>query len=108
MADVSKYLALVLVNPAEDGDEAVNFFTMLNLNWVKVDAAFGDLGFEYLIVEVNPIHFPAEFLGFLKIVSGIVSQNHSIQIILSTVFNPVSDQAVVTLVIAVIKIDHFA
>lgn len=43
MADVSKYLALVLVDPSEDGDEAVNFFTMLNLNWVKVDAAFGDL-----------------------------------------------------------------
>ena len=43
MADVSKYLALVLVNPAEDGDEAVNFFTMLNLNWVKVDAALGNL-----------------------------------------------------------------
>ena len=43
MADVSKYLALVLVNPAEDGDEAVNFFTHINLNWVKVDAAFGDL-----------------------------------------------------------------
>ena len=43
MADVSKNLALVLVDPAEDGDEAVNFFTMLNLNWVKVDAAIGDL-----------------------------------------------------------------
>lgn len=43
MADVSKYLALVLVDPAEDGDEAVNLFTMFNLNWVKVDAAFGDL-----------------------------------------------------------------
>ena len=43
MADVSKYLALVLVDPAEDGDEAVNFFTMINLNWVKVDAALGDL-----------------------------------------------------------------
>lgn len=43
MADVSKYLALVLVDPSEDGDEAVNFFTHFNLNWVKVDAAFGDL-----------------------------------------------------------------
>lgn len=43
MADVSKYLALVLIDPAEDGDEAVNLFTHFNLNWVKVDAAFGDL-----------------------------------------------------------------
>ena len=43
MADVSKYLALVLVDPTEDGDEAVNFFTMFNFNWAKVDAAFGDL-----------------------------------------------------------------
>ena len=43
MADVSKYLALVLVDPAEDGDEAVNLFTHFNLNWAKVDAAFGDL-----------------------------------------------------------------
>jgi len=43
LADVSKYLALVLVNPAEDGDEAVNFFTMFNVNWAKVDAAFGNL-----------------------------------------------------------------
>ena len=43
MADVSKNLALVLVNPAEDGDEAFNFSTMVNHNWEKVDAAFGDL-----------------------------------------------------------------
>ena len=43
MADVSKYLALVLVDPNEDGDEAVNLFTHFNLNWVKVDAAFGNL-----------------------------------------------------------------
>lgn len=43
MADVSRYLALVLIDPAEDGDEAVNFFTHFNLNWVKVDAAFGNL-----------------------------------------------------------------
>lgn len=43
MADISKNIGFVLIDPAEDGDEAVNFFTMLNLNWVKVDAAFGNL-----------------------------------------------------------------
>lgn len=43
MADVSKHIGFVLIDPAEDGDEAVNFFTHFNLNWVKVDAAFGDL-----------------------------------------------------------------
>ena len=43
MADISRYLALVLVNPAEDGDEAFNFATMVNPNWEKVDAAFGNL-----------------------------------------------------------------
>ena len=43
MADVSKHIGFVLIDPAEDGDEAVNFFTMINLNWVKVDAALGDL-----------------------------------------------------------------
>ncbi len=43
MADVSRYIGFVLVNPSEDGDEAVNFFTMINLNWAKADAAFGNL-----------------------------------------------------------------
>lgn len=43
MADVSKHIGFVLIDPAEDGDEAVNFFTMINLNWVKADAAFGNL-----------------------------------------------------------------
>lgn len=43
MADLSKHLALVLIDPAEDGDEAVNIYTQFNGNWLKVDAAFGDL-----------------------------------------------------------------
>lgn len=43
MADLSKHLALVLVDPAEDGDEDVNFFTQINANWILVDAAVGDL-----------------------------------------------------------------
>ena len=43
MADVSENLALTLVDPATDGDEAFNFHTMLNWNWRKVDNAVGDL-----------------------------------------------------------------
>lgn len=43
MAQVSDNLALTLVDPSTDGDEAFNISTMLNFNWVKVDAAVGDL-----------------------------------------------------------------
>ena len=43
MADLSENMALTLVDPATDGDEAFNFFTMLNWNWIKVDAYVGDL-----------------------------------------------------------------
>lgn len=43
MADLSKYLALVLIDPATDGDEALNLFTHLNFNLIKLDAAIGDL-----------------------------------------------------------------
>jgi hypothetical protein len=43
MAQVSDNLALTLVDPTTDGDEAFNISTMLNFNWRKVDAAVGDL-----------------------------------------------------------------
>ena len=43
MAQVSDNLALTLVDPTTDGDEAFNISTMLNWTWRKVDAAVGDL-----------------------------------------------------------------
>lgn len=43
MAEISENIGLTLVDPATDGDEAFNFFTMLNWNWRKVDSAVGDL-----------------------------------------------------------------
>lgn len=43
MATLSDNLALTLVDPATDGDEAYNIETHLNWNWRKVDAAFGNL-----------------------------------------------------------------
>lgn len=43
MANISENLALTLVDPATDGDEAFNVETMLNWNWRKVDNAIGNL-----------------------------------------------------------------
>lgn len=43
MAEVSENLALTLVDPATDGDEAFNIETMYNWNLRKIDAAVGDL-----------------------------------------------------------------
>lgn len=43
MADVSENLGFTLVNPQEDGDEALNLFVHLNFNWILADAAIGDL-----------------------------------------------------------------
>ena len=43
MAKVTDYLALTLVDPATDGDEAFNLDTYTNWNFRKIDAAVGDL-----------------------------------------------------------------
>ena len=43
MANVTDNLALTLVDPATDGDEAFNLDTYTNWNVKKIDAAFGDL-----------------------------------------------------------------
>lgn len=43
MADVSENVGFTLVNPEEDGDEALNLFTHLTFNWLLADAAIGDL-----------------------------------------------------------------
>ena len=43
MADVSENLALTLVDPTTDGDEAFNINTYPNWNFRKIDAAVGDL-----------------------------------------------------------------
>lgn len=43
MAKVTDNLALTLVDPATDGDEAFNLDTYTNWNFKKIDAAFGDL-----------------------------------------------------------------
>ena len=43
MADVSENLGFTLVNPQEDGDEALNLFVHLNFNWILADAAIGNL-----------------------------------------------------------------
>lgn len=53
MADVSKNLALTLVDPDADGDEAFNIETMLNWNWLKIDAAFGDLDEPALALDLR-------------------------------------------------------
>lgn len=53
MAEVSENLALTLVDPATDGDEAFNFWTMLNWNWRKVDNAVGDLNPAALELELE-------------------------------------------------------
>ena len=43
MAKVTDHLALTLVDPATDGDEAFNLETYTNWNFRKIDAAVGDL-----------------------------------------------------------------
>ena len=43
MADVSENLGFTLVNPQEDGDEALNLFVHLNYNLILADAAIGNL-----------------------------------------------------------------
>lgn len=43
MAHVTKYLALLMLDPSTDGDEAWNLEVALNQNWAKIDAALGDL-----------------------------------------------------------------
>lgn len=43
MADVSENLGFTLVNPQEDGDEALNLFSFLNYNLILADAAIGNL-----------------------------------------------------------------
>lgn len=43
MAKVTDNLALTLVDPATDGDEAFNLDTYINWDFRKIDAAFGDM-----------------------------------------------------------------